>query len=264
MLSLVRLAAIALMLWMATAQAQQRVFLVGDSTVSNYGPERAPRQGWGMQLQPYLNPSAWQVRNYAQSGRSARSFIQEGWLQPVAQQLATGDVLLIQFGHNDEKQEDPTRYDEPQYAFPHWLMRYVTLARSKHATPILVTPLARRKFEPGSQQTQLLDTHGLYTQAVRNLAAREHIALIDLNAASMAWLRGLGDAASKPYFMHVPEQGLADDTHLQARGAAVVACLVVRDWLQLQPQLSQQLVRQPECTPPAPASTTSTTPHAAR
>lgn len=231
----------------AVAQTARQVHLVGDSTVSAYGPERAPRQGWGMQLQAWLDPAWWQVRNHAQSGRSARSFIEEGWLAPVEQALQAGDVLLIQFGHNDEKREDPTRYNEPQQAYPQWLQRYITLARSKGATPILVTPLARRKFEPGSKLDQLLDTHGLYTQAMRDLALREHVALIDLNAASMDWLRALGDAASKPYFMHVPEQGLADDTHLQARGAAVVACLVVQGWVQLQPSLAQQLVRAPTC-----------------
>ena len=239
----------------AAAQTPHQVFLIGDSTVSSYGPERAPRQGWGMQLQPWLKPSQWQVRNYAQPGRSARSFIEEGRLAPVAAQLRAGDVLLIQFGHNDEKAEDPSRYDAPQTAYPQWLMRYVTLARNAGATPVLVTPLARRIFEPGRKHEQLLDTHGLYTQAMRTLAAREHVLLIDLNAASMAWLRGLGDAASKPYYLHVPAQSLADDTHLQENGAVVVACMVVREWLQVQPSLAQQLVHPPQCDAPPPAST---------
>lgn len=235
---------------LAAEPSPHRVFLVGDSTVSSYGPERAPRQGWGMQLQAWLDASHWQVRNHAQSGRSARSFIEEGWLAPVEQELQPGDVLLIQFGHNDEKQEDPTRYNEPQRAYPAWLQRYLALARSKGATPILVTPLARRKFEPGSKLDQLLDTHGLYTQAMRELAAREQVGLIDLNDISMTWLRALGDETSKPYFMHVPAQGLRDDTHLQERGAAVVACFIVHGWLQLQPSLAPQLLRKPECGPP--------------
>ena len=169
----------------AAAQSPHRVFIVGDSTASEYGPERAPRQGWGMQLQSFLDPAAWQVKNHAQSGRSSRSFIEEGWLAPVEQSLSRGDVLLIQFGHNDEKIEDPTRYNEPLQAFPQWLMRYITLAREKGATPILITPLARRKFDHG----QLLDTHGLYSQSVRDLARHEQVGLIDLNASSMDWLR---------------------------------------------------------------------------
>ena len=227
--------------------APRRVFIVGDSTASEYGPERAPRQGWGMQLQSYLDPAAWQVQNHAQSGRSSRSFIAEGWLTPVERELRRGDVLLIQFGHNDEKAEDPTRYNEPAQAFPHWLLRHVALAREKGATPILITPLARRKFERGSKLDQLLDTHGEYAPAVRALAQREQIGMIDLGTMSMAWLRTLGDEASKPFYMHVPAQGLTDDTHLQSRGAEVVACMVVRGWQRLDPALAQAVVRSTDC-----------------
>ncbi|MBP3985750.1 cupin domain-containing protein [Pseudoxanthomonas helianthi] len=239
--------------WQAQAAAPRHVFVVGDSTASEYGPERAPRQGWGMQLQSFLDPKAWQVRNHAQSGRSSRSFIEEGWLVPVAKALSRGDVLLIQFGHNDEKVEDSTRYDEPARAFPQWLMRYVELARSKGATPILITPLARRKFERGSKTDQLLDTHGLYAQAVRDLAARERVGLVDLTASSMDWLRALGDEPSKTYFMHVPEQNLADDTHLQERGAVMSACLVVQGWKRIDPALAPQVVRDTDCGAPGTA-----------
>lgn len=231
----------------AAAQSPHRVFIVGDSTASEYGLERAPRQGWGMQLQSFLDPAAWQVKNHAQSGRSARSFIDEGWLAPVEKSLSRGDVLLIQFGHNDEKAEDPTRYNEPSQAFPQWLMRYVALARGKGATPILITPLARRKFERGSKIDQLLDTHGAYSIAVRDLARREQLGVIDLDALSTAWLRALGDEASKPFYMHVPAQNLTDDTHLQARGATAVACLVVGGWKTLDPALAKTVVRDTDC-----------------
>jgi len=230
------------------AEAAHRVFIAGDSTASDYGPERAPRQGWGMQLQSYLDPAAWEVRNHARSGRSARSFIEEGWLDGIAQDLRRGDVLLIQFGHNDEKREDPTRYDDPHVAFPAWLMRYVALARDKGATPVLITPVARRKFDKG----QLLETHGPYAQAVRDLAAREGLGLIDLNASSMDWLRALGDEPSKLFFMHVPEartpdQPQADDTHFRDRGAAAVACLVVAGWKTIDPALAPAIVRDTDC-----------------
>ena len=240
-------AALLLPMHAAAAQTPHRVFIVGDSTASEYGPERAPRQGWGMQLQSFLDPAAWQVKNHAQSGRSSRSFIDEGWLAPVEKSLSRGDVLLIQFGHNDEKAEDPTRYNEPAQAFPQWLMRYVALARSKGATPILITPLARRKFERGSKIDQLLDTHGAYSIAVRELAKREQVGLIDLDAASTAWLRALGDDASKPFYMHVPAQNLSDDTHLQARGATAVACLVVSGWKTLDPALAKTVLRDTDC-----------------
>ena len=173
------------------AKAQpRRVFIAGDSTAAEYGPERAPRNGWGQQLQGFLDPAYFEVRNHAMGGRSSRSFIEEGRLDPVARELRKGDVLLIQFGHNDEKSEDPTRYNEPTQAYPQWLMRYVAAARERGATPILLTPVSRRVWDFGS----LLDTHARYTQAVRELAAREKVALIDLNASSTDWLRALAGA----------------------------------------------------------------------
>lgn len=226
--------------------APRRVFVAGDSTVAEYGPERAPRNGWGQQLQSFLDPAYYEVRNHAVGGRSSRSFIEEGRLQPIAAELRAGDVLLIQFGHNDEKIEDPTRYNEPRTAYPQWLMRYVALARERGATPVLVTPVARRKWASGA----LLDTHAGYDDAVRDLAARERVALIDLTASSSAWIRALGDETSKPYFEHVPERGVRDDTHFSAAGATLVACLVVRDWKALDPGLAAHVVRDTDCGAP--------------
>jgi mannose-6-phosphate isomerase-like protein (cupin superfamily) len=152
-------------------------------------------------------------------------------------------VLLVQFGHNDQKVEDPARYNEPLQAFPQWLGRYVRLARERGATPILLTPVARRKFDHG----QLLDTHGLYAQAVRELAAREQVGLVDLDASSRDWLRALGDEPSRAFYMHVPEQGQADDTHLQASGASAIACLVVASWEKLDASLQAHVVRDTDC-----------------
>ena len=223
------------------------MFIAGDSTAADYGPERAPQAGWGQALQSYLDPAAWQVRNHAKGGRSARSFIAEGRLDAIAKDLRRGDVLLIQFGHNDAKVEDPSRYDDPQQAYPQFLSRYVALARDKGATPILLTPAARLLYDFGS----LLDTHGLYTQAMQRLAAEQQVALIDLNASSSAWIRALGEQAAKPYFLFVPEQGKADGTHFSHAGAAAVACLVVRDWAALQPTLKAQLRRDIDCGMPA-------------
>ena len=234
----------------AGAQSQpHRVFIAGDSTAAEYGPERAPRNGWGQQLQGFLDPAYFQVRNHAMGGRSSRSFIDEGRLEPVVRELRKGDVLLIQFGHNDAKYEDPRRYNEPEQAYPQWLMRYVAAARERGATPILLTPVSRRVWDFGS----LLDTHARYTQAVRELAARENVALIDLNASSTDWLRALGDEPSKAYFEHVPERDVRDDTHFSVAGATMVACLVVRDWKALDPALAAHVVRDTDCGAPPSA-----------
>jgi len=231
------------------ADTPRRVFIAGDSTAAEYGPERALRNGWGQQLQGFLDPAYFEVRNHAIGGRSARSFIEQGRLETIATELRRGDVLLVQFGHNDAKYEDPTRYDEPQQAYPQWLMRYVSLARERGATPVLVTPVSRRIWDFGS----LLDTHARYTDAVRGLAAREQVALIDLNAASTDWLRALGEEASRPYYERGEVPGGADDTHLSVSGATLVACLVVRDWKALDPALAAHVVRDTDCGAPASA-----------
>lgn len=249
--------AVCVLLCLTAAAAQAappRVFIAGDSTASAYPPERAPREGWGMQLQHYLADGV-ELRNHARSGRSARSFIEQGWLDAIAAELRAGDVLLIQFGHNDAKVEDPSRYSEPAQEYPRQLMRYVELARGRGATPVLVTPVARRSFEDG----RLLDTHGPYPQAVRALARREGVALVDLNALSMDWLRQAGDAASRPYFMHVPAQRQADDTHFSTAGAKLVACLVAAGWRDADAQAPVRALEPADChriqaPQPAPVS----------
>jgi len=233
----------------AAAEGPRRVFIAGDSTASEYPAERAPREGWGMRLGDWLVEGV-ELRNHAQSGRSARSFIEQGWLDGIARDLDEGDVLLIQFGHNDAKVEDPARYSEPMVEYPRWLMRYVELARARGATPVLVTPVARRKFDGN----QLLDTHGPYPQAVRELARREQLPLVDLNALSMDWLRLAGEAGSRPYFMHVPALKQADDTHFSAAGARLVACLVAAGWRQADARALVRSVAPQDCHRiPAPA-----------
>ncbi|CAD0303840.1 GDSL-type esterase/lipase family protein [Xanthomonas hortorum] len=219
------------------------IFIAGDSTAAEYGPERAPQAGWGQLLQDWFDPAQWQVRNHAKGGRSTRSFIAEGRLDAIANQLQRGDILLIQFGHNDAKHEDPTRYTDAHSDYQQFLRRYIAVARDKGATPILITPAARLLYDFGA----LLDTHGRYTLAMQQLAAQEHVALIDLNASSSDWIRALGEQAAKPYFLFVPEQGKADGTHFSRAGATAIACLVVHGWVQLQPALKPQLRRDADC-----------------
>src|SRR5690606_29878631 len=183
------------------AEPAQRVFIAADSTAATYGPERAPQAGWGQMLQSWLDESRWQVRNHAIGGRSTRSFINEGRLDQIAGELRRGDVLLTQFGHNDAKFEDATRYPDPDSDYPAFLSRYIATARAKGATPVLVTPVARLLYDFGA----LLDTHGRYTQAMKRVAHEQDVPLIDLNASSMAWIRALGEQGAQPYFMFVPE-----------------------------------------------------------
>lgn len=221
----------------------QRVFIAADSTAASYGPERAPQAGWGQVLQEWLDPAQWEVRNHAIGGRSSRSFIDEGRLDAISKELRAGDVLLIQFGHNDAKFEDPSRYTDPQSDYPQLLARYIEAARQKQATPILITPVARLLYDFGA----LLDTHGLYTQAMKQLATQHAVPLIDLNASSMAWIRALGEQGAEPYFMFVPERNLRDGTHFSVAGANAVACQVMHGWAQLRPEMKAKLQRDIDC-----------------
>ncbi len=225
-----------------------RIVVVGDSTASFYDISRYPRMGWGQVLGRFFDARVI-VDDRAQSGRSARSFIEQGWFDGVAKVLSAGDVLLIQFGHNDAKIDDPTRYNDPETEFPRYLTRYLELARDKGATPVLITPVARRVFANG----QPVDTHGVYAQAVRDLAAREHVALIDLSVLSMNWLRALGEEPAKRFYMHVPEQAQADDTHFQERGAEAIACLVAGGLVANRVPVTEYLSRDTDCGAPADA-----------
>ena len=234
---------IALMFATESGASTHRIFIAADSTAASYGPERAPQAGWGQLLQTWLDDSQWQVRNHAVGGRSTRSFINEGRLEAIEKELRPGDVLLIQFGHNDAKLEDPTRYADPDSDYPLFLSRYIATARAKGATPILITPVARLLYDFGA----LLDTHGRYTLAMQRVAREQDVPLIDLNASSMAWIRALGERGARPYFMFVPEQNKADGTHFSVAGATAVACLVMRGWSQVQPQMRTGLKRDIDC-----------------
>jgi lysophospholipase L1-like esterase/mannose-6-phosphate isomerase-like protein (cupin superfamily) len=226
-------------------QPTQHIFVAGDSTACAYEPERYPRTGWGQVLDRYFDRDV-AVANHAQNGRSSKSFIEQGWLYGIAREIRAGDVLLIQFGHNDEKLDDPSRYTEPLHEFPTWLMQYVQFARAVGARPILITPVARRRFVDGEP----IDLHGPYAESVRALAARERVPLIDLARDSLDWLRALGEISSRDVYLHVPEQGLEDNTHFHERGAIAVACLVVARLRTLEPGLATHVIRDTDCGAP--------------
>lgn len=213
----------------ADPEPAQRVFIVGDSTASEYPAARFPRTGWGQVLQDYFDDSV-VVLNRAISGRSTRSYVAEGHFDRTMAELQSGDLLLIQFGHNDAKRDDPTRYADPEVDFPAGLKRFADAARARGATPVLLTPVARRMFDAAGQAT---DSHGRYAPAVRQLAHAAQLPLIDLGQRSMDWIEALGPEASKAYYLHDPQRGLVDDTHFHRRGAVAVACLVAGDLVAL-------------------------------
>lgn len=203
------------------------LYLIGDSTVTDNTP---PFRGWGWALTDYTAPGV-RVFNHAQSGRSSRSFRDEGLFAPVEEALSPGDLLLIQFGHNDEK-DDAARHTDPDSSFPELLGAYCDAAERKGALPVLVTPVCRRYFIPGGE---LLYTHGEYPLAIRTLAKRRGLPLCDLKRLSRKLFLSLGEEKTAELFVRLspgehPDfpNGHSDMTHFNADGAKILAGLVAQ------------------------------------
>lgn len=162
------------------------IFVIGDSTVDTNTP---PYYGWGGQLHPLLAEEV-RVVNLAKSGASSKSFLEAGLFVPAQADMRPGDLLLAGFGHNDEK-DDPALYTDPAATFPQTLMVYVDAARKAGAIPVLCTSVSRALFY-GDDNQYLHYTHGEYPMAVRTLAEKEGIALIDLKRQTRALLLSMG------------------------------------------------------------------------
>jgi pectinesterase len=190
-----------------------RIVLVGDSTV-------AKGSGWGPGFKKLLNDNA-ECINTAAGGHSSKSFINEGrWKKALD---LKPDYVLIQFGHNDQSGKGPKRETDPSSTYPEWMGKYVTEARAAGAKPILVTPLTRRNFQGGKLQ----DTLGPYAEAVRILAEKEKVPLVDLYVRSTELVEKLGQEAADA--LGPVKDGKPDRTHLNAKGRDETAKLVVEE-----------------------------------
>ena len=208
---------------------RRTVYVAGDSTAATYATADVPRAGWGQALPVFLRPEI-AVVNGALSGASSKSFADLGRLDLILAAIQPGDTLVVSFGHNDEKSEDPARYTTPYGTFQDYLRRYLDGARAKRAHPILVTPVERRRFTADGVPYL---SHGEYPDAMRALAGETGTPLIDLTALSFALWGRLGPDATKEYFLWLDPgespnypAGVSDNTHFQAHGAIEVARLV--------------------------------------
>lgn len=205
------------------------IFIAGDSTAATKQANRKPETGWGEKIEAFLTDEV-EVCNFAVNGRSSKSFINEGRLQSILEAAAQGDCLFIQFGHNDEK-EALELHTDPYTTYQDTLAAYVKKARMQGVAPVLLTPICRRCF---SENGKLRDTHGEYPLAMRKLAIRLHVPLIDMTGISKALLEKLGSENSRELFLwgkpgEFPNypQGIQDDTHFNDNGARQFAKLIV-------------------------------------
>lgn len=201
------------------------IYIIGDSTVEDNKP---PFRGWGWALPEHLRADV-KVCNHAMSGRSTRSFLDEGRFEPVREGLKPGDVLMIQFGHNDEK-DDPSLHTDPDTSYQDFLRMYCRTALDKGALPILLTPVSRRIYVGGGS---LLYTHGEYPAAVKKVARELNVPLLDLKTASRRLYLSRTEEETAALFVRLapgehPDfpDGHDDKTHFNADGAKRIAALI--------------------------------------
>jgi lysophospholipase L1-like esterase len=210
--------------------------------MANKKPDVYPETGWCQVLNQFFDEEVI-VKNHAVNGRSSKSFITEGRWKVVLDSLKKGDYVFIQFGHNDEKEYDTTRYTTPFGTYTENLKRFIRETREKGATPVLLTPIARRKFDDSGKLT---DTHGQYPEAVRKVADEMKVALIDLQKRTAELISATGNEPSKKLFLwtepsnRFPE-GRKDDTHLSVEGATQISRLAVEDLKKLHLKLSKHV-----------------------
>jgi lysophospholipase L1-like esterase len=222
-----------------------RIFLVGDSTMADKPLVDNPERGWG-QVFPMFFDRHVIIENHAMNGRSTKSFISQGRWQVVVDRLRPNDYVFIQFGHNDEKKDDTSRYAAPETDYKNNLLKFVHETRAKGALPVLLTPVSRRKFD---KLNKAVETHQEYSEVVRRVAKEEHVPLIDLDAKSIGLLDTLGVEKSKSLFLWIPPgkykalpAGKEDNTHFTFDGAKKIAGLVVDGITELHLPLESRLL----------------------
>ena len=212
----------------------KRIIYLGDSTVTYNHIATYPQTGLSQGLLWYVKDDVF-IRSFAINGRSTKSFIDQGRLAAAQQEIGKGDIVLIQFGHNDQKLSDPLRYCDPYGSYQENLRRMADIARDKGAYPVILSSIARRLFD--EKGNFLPGSHGEYPKAAQELAEREGIPFIELTKKTEEYLTKLGDFASRPLYVY-PK----DNSHLQVHGAVVMAGFIADGLLALGSPYSDVLV----------------------
>ena len=226
------------------AAKKVKVYLVGDSTMSQKEVSAYPETGWGMPF-AYFFDSTVVIDNRAQNGRSSRTFLEENRWKAILDSVQAGDYVFIQFGHNDEVQTKKSYTPEAQFQVN--LIKYVTEARAKKALPILITPVSRRNFDSTGT---LKSSHDAYSAVVRSVAKAQAVPCIDLDLESQDLYRKMGPEHSRLLFNQLlaeehpnyPE-GKMDNTHFNELGARKIAEIVLRNIKLLKLDLAHRIVK---------------------
>lgn len=202
------------------------VYLCGNSTVVDNDNE--PWASWGQMIPRFFTDRVC-IANHAESGLSANTFIGGNRLKKIMSQIKKGDYVLIEFGHNDQKQKKPGT--GAYFSFAYNLKIFIDEARSKGANPVLITPTSRRRF---GSDGKMVNTHGEYPDAVRWVASKEKVPVIELNEMTATLCNALGEESSARVFVHYPAgtfpgqtKDFKDNTHFSTYGAYEVAKCVI-------------------------------------
>ncbi|MBX2945111.1 MAG: rhamnogalacturonan acetylesterase [Cyclobacteriaceae bacterium] len=221
------------------------VYLIGDSTMASKASTAYPETGWGMPFAHFFDSTV-VVENHAMNGRSTRTFISEGRWSTVSAKLKTGDYVFIQFGHNDESKEKTDRYTAPE-DYKKNLSRFITESRAKGAVPVLLTPVARRRFD---EQGKIMESHPEYSPLVHTVAKQMNAPLIDLDKSSQALYQEFGMENSKLLFLQLKPgehpnypEGKDDNTHFNELGARLIAQLVLEEIRNLKLELANRIIK---------------------
>ncbi len=206
------------------------VFVAGDSLASAYAEEEQPRAGWGQALSLFVGGDV-RVVDEAWPGESTRTFLEEGRLDRIVAAVEPGDLVVVSFGHNDQMPD--RRHTDPATTYRDHLRTFVERTRDAGGTPVLVTPVERRRFDDAGHAVTTL---GDYPAAMREVADATGTDLVDLHRLTLARWERLGPAGTRAEFLWldpgvapVYPDGVHDATHLQAAGAVAVARLVARE-----------------------------------
>jgi lysophospholipase L1-like esterase len=218
------------------------IYLAGNSTVVDQAAE--PWAAWGQMIPRFFRPRRVVVANHAESGETLKAFVGERRLPKVLSTMKNGDYLFIEFAHNDQK--PGASHLEPFTTYKEHLRRFIAEARTRGATPVLVTSMHRRSFDSTGA---IVNTLGDYPEAMRQTAAEERVPLIDLNAMSRQFYEALGPERSVKAFVHYPAgtypgqtAELKDDTHFNNYGAYELARMVVEGIRKAVPSLARELL----------------------